>query len=143
MLTTGFFTVASTGKVDVVSMVVVSAAFGDQTVELFPHGADYSLSAKTVTRISIFYVFFFGLDFLIFAGGPSSVDRLLAATVHLVLFLAVMKTFSARTYRDYGFLAATSFLLMHFRQRRPNRRHNVFGLLHALRAVRHLDLYQL
>ena len=30
---------------------------------------------------------------------------MLAATVHLVLFTAVIKVFSARTYRDYGYLA--------------------------------------
>jgi transglutaminase-like putative cysteine protease len=37
---------------------------------------------------------------------------MLAATVHLVLFTAVIKIFSARTYRDYGYLGALSFLMM-------------------------------
>src|SRR5579872_4260237 len=98
----GFFTVATTGKLDVVSIVVMSAALG---IKLWSYirGLDYSLGAKTVTRISIFYIFFYGLDFLIFAGGPTPIDRVLAATVHLVLFTAIMKIFSARTYRDYGY----------------------------------------
>ena len=43
---------------------------------------------------------------------PGGLDRLLAATVHLVLFTAVIKIFSARTYRDYGYLAAISFMMM-------------------------------
>ena len=111
MLATGFLTVATTGKLDVVSIVVMSGALA---VKLWSYvrGVDYSLGPKTVTRISIFYIFFYGLDFLIFASGPSPIDRMLAATVHLVLFTAVIKIFSARTYRDYGYLAALSFLMM-------------------------------
>ena len=111
MLATGFLTVATTGKLDVISIVVVFSAMG---IRLWSHirGVDYSLAPKTVTRISIFYIFFYGLDFLIFASGPSPIDRILAATVHLVLFTAVIKIFSARTYRDYGYLAAISFMMM-------------------------------
>jgi transglutaminase-like putative cysteine protease len=111
MLATGFFTVATTGKLDVVSMVMMFGALGIK-MGSYIRGADYSLGPKTVTRISIFYIFFYGLDFLIFAAGPSPLDRMLEATVHLVLFTAVMKIFSARTYRDYGYLATLSFLMM-------------------------------
>jgi transglutaminase-like putative cysteine protease len=111
MLATGFLTVATTGKLDVISIVVVCGALA---IKLWSYvrGADYSLGPKTVTRISIFYIFFYGLDFLIFSTGPSPIDRMLEATVHLVLFTAVMKIFSARTYRDYGYLATLSFLMM-------------------------------
>ena len=111
MLATGFLTVATTGKLDAISIVVVCAAMA---IKLGSHirGADYSLGPKTVTRISIFYIFFYGLDFLIFASGPSPIDRLLTATVHLILFTAVIKIFSARTYRDYGYVATLSFLMM-------------------------------
>jgi transglutaminase-like putative cysteine protease len=111
MLATGFLTVATTGKLDPVSIVVVCGAMA---IKLWSHirGADYSVGPKTVTRISVFYIFFYGLDFLIFSSGPSPLDRMLAATVHLVLFTAVIKIFSARTYRDYGYLATLSFLMM-------------------------------
>jgi transglutaminase-like putative cysteine protease len=111
MLATGFLTIATTGKLDVVSMVMMFGALG---IKLWSYvrNADYSLSPKTVTRISIFYIFFYGLDFLIFSTGPSPIDRMLTATVHLVIFTAVMKIFSARTYRDYGYLATLSFLMM-------------------------------
>ena len=111
MLATGFLTVATTGKLDVVSMVMMFGALG---IKLWSYirGTDYSLGPRTVTRISIFYIFFYGLDFLIFAAGPSPIDRMLAATVHLVLFTAIMKVFSARTNRDYGYLATISFLMM-------------------------------
>ena len=111
MLATGFLTVATTGKLDAISMVMMFGALG---IKLWSYvrGADYSLGPRTVTRVSIFYIFFYGLDFLLFAAGPSAVDRMLAATVHLVLFTAIVKVFSARTGRDYGYLAAISFLMM-------------------------------
>src|SRR5208337_2761764 len=102
-LATGFITITMTGKLDMLSIVVVSTALA---VKLWSYSreADYSLSPRTVTRISIFYVFFYALDFLIFAPGPSALDRMLAATVHLILFTTVVKIFSARTHRDYGYL---------------------------------------
>jgi transglutaminase-like putative cysteine protease len=111
MLATGFLTVATTGKLDLVSIVAVFAALA---IKLWSYlrEADYSLSPRAVTRMSIFYIFFYGLDFLIFSPGPSPLDRMLSATVHLVLFTTVIKVFSARTYRDYGYLATLSFMMM-------------------------------
>jgi transglutaminase-like putative cysteine protease len=110
-LATAFITVTMTGKLDFVSTVVVSAALG---VKLWSYSreADFSLSPRTVTRISIFYIFFYALDFLIFSPGPGLLDKMLTATVHLVLFTTVIKIFSARTYRDYGYLATLSFMMM-------------------------------
>ena len=110
-LATGFITVTMTGKLDMVSIVVVSAALA---VKLWGYSreADFSFSPRTVTRISIFYIFFYALDFLIFSPGPGALDRMLAATVHLILFTTVIKIFSARTYRDYGYLATLSFMMM-------------------------------
>src|SRR5208283_370881 len=110
-LATAFITVAMTGKLDFVSTVVVSIALG---VKLWSYSreADFSLSPKTVTRVSIFYIFFYALDFLIFSPGPGLLDKMLTATVHLVLFTTVIKIFSARTYRDYVYLATLSFMMM-------------------------------
>ena len=104
--------------------------------------ADYSLGPKTVTRISIFYIFFYGLDFLIFSAGPSPIDRMLAATVHLVLFTAVMKIFSARTYRDYGYLATLSFLMM-LASAVLTVGTTFLVFFAPLRALRHLHVHQL
>ncbi len=111
MLATSFVTLATTGKLDFVSVVMVSAALA---LKLWGYvrEADYSLGPRTVTRIAIFYIFFYALDFLIFSAGPSPLDSMLSATVHLVLFATVVKVFSAKTYRDYGYLATLSFLMM-------------------------------
>jgi hypothetical protein len=110
-LTTGFITVTMTGKLDMVSIVVVSAALA---VKLWSYSreVDMSLSPRTVTRISIFYILFYALDFLIFSPGPGALDRMLSASVHLILFLYVIKIFSARSYRNYGYLGTLSFLMM-------------------------------
>jgi transglutaminase-like putative cysteine protease len=110
-LATAFITVTMTGKLDFVSTVVVSIALG---VKLWSYSReiDFSLSPRTVTRVSVLYIFFYALDFLIFSPGPGWLDRMLTATVHLVLFTTVIKIFSARTYRDYAYLAALSFMMM-------------------------------
>ena len=110
-LATGFMTVTMTGKLDMVSIVVVSVALVAKLWSYSREG-DYSFSPRTVTRISILYIFFYALDFLIFSPGPSMLDRMLQATVHLILFTTVVKIFSARTPRDYGYLAALSFMMM-------------------------------
>ncbi len=111
MLGTSFLTLASTRKLDFPSTVVVSAALLLKLYSYF-RDADYSLAPRTVSRIAIFYIFFYGLDFLIFTEGPTILDHMLAATVHLVLFATVIKVFSARTYRDYAYLVTLSFMMM-------------------------------
>ncbi len=111
MLGTSFITLAGTHKLDFPSMVAVAAAL---LLKLWSYvrEADYSLAPRTVTRIAIFYIFFYGLDFLIFTEGPTLLDHMLAATVHLVLFATIIKVFSARTYRDYAYLVTLSFMMM-------------------------------
>jgi protein-glutamine gamma-glutamyltransferase len=113
MLGTSFVTVATTGKLDLPSILLIFFAL---LLKLWSYvrEADYSLSPRTVSRIAIFYIFFYGLDFLIFSAdaGPTLLDHMLAATVHLVLFATVIKVFSARTYRDYGYLVTLSFMMM-------------------------------
>ncbi len=111
MLGTGFVTLATAGKLDLASVVVVAGAL---LVKLssYLREVDYSLSPRAVTRLAIFYIFFYALDFLIFSPGPGPLDRMLQATVHLILFVTVIKVFSARTYRDYGYLATLSFLMI-------------------------------
>ena len=111
MLGISFLTLADTGKLDLVSVVAVSSCL---LIKLWGYvrEANYSPSPRTVTRLAVFYIFFYWLDLLIFSLGPTILDRLLTATVHLILFATVVKVFSARTYRDYGYLATLSFMMM-------------------------------
>ena len=110
-LSTAFISVTITGKLDFVSTVVVSLALA---VKLWSYTreVDFSLSPRTVTRVSILYIFFYALDFLVLSPGPGLLDRMLTATVHLILFTTVIKIFSARTHRDYGYLALLSFMMI-------------------------------
>jgi len=110
-LGTGFVTLASTGKLDVVSVILVSLALA---VRLWGYAGerDLRISPSAVTRLAVFYILFFVLDFLVFSSGLTPLDTMLNTTVHLVLFTAVIKVFSARTHRDYTYLATLSFLMM-------------------------------
>jgi protein-glutamine gamma-glutamyltransferase len=111
MLATSFTTLALTGQLDTPSKLVFSAAL---VLKLWKHagGSDFNLRPSAATRLGVLCIFFYVVDLFILSRGPSLLDRTLAATVHLVLFATVIKVFSARTYRDYGYLAALSFLMM-------------------------------
>jgi len=111
MLATSFTTLALTGRLDVPFMLIFSAALG---LKLWRHlrGADFNVQPYTATRLGILCIFFYALDIVMLSPGPALIDRVLTATVHLVLLATVIKVFSARTSRDYGYLAALSFLMM-------------------------------
>ncbi|TAM82776.1 MAG: DUF3488 domain-containing protein [Acidobacteria bacterium] len=111
MLGTSFVTLASTGKLDIVSVVLVFAALG---VRLWGYssGRNLQISPKTVTSLAVLYIPFFVLDFLFFSAGTTSLESMLNATAHLVLFAAVTKVFSAVTRQDYAYLAALSLLMI-------------------------------
>ncbi len=111
MLGTAFLTLATTGKLDTVSILLFSIALGIKLWSYVRGESGYRLQPSTVTRLSIAYLFFFVCDLIfIGSGGPS--ERMLPATVHLILFITVIKILSAHRYRDYGTLAALSFLMM-------------------------------
>jgi len=101
LLTTGFLALASTGNLDIPSTVLVSATLILKALRYRSH-REPELSAKTVRAFTALYFLFYGIDFFVLSGGWP--DGLIPATTHLVLFLAVMKIFSARTNRDYYWL---------------------------------------
>lgn len=107
LLTVGFLALASTGKLDLVSTVVMSGALIVKALRYRHHYAP-ELSANTVKAFTALYFPFYLVDFFLFAGGWP--DGLIPATTRLVLFIAVMKLFSARTNRDYLWLALIAFM---------------------------------
>ncbi len=111
MLGIGFVTLASTGKLDLISVTLV---FGALAARLWGYAAGWnlSISSQTVTRLALLYIPFFILDFLFLSAGETSLESMLNATVHLVLFVTVAKVFSAVTRRDYAYLATLSLLMM-------------------------------
>lgn len=111
MLGTGFITLASTGRLDGIAVVLVFVAL---FVRLWGYasGRSLHLSPRAVTILAFAYVPFFILDFLVFSASGNLLESMLAATVHLILFATVAKVFSATTQRDYTYLSALSLLMI-------------------------------
>src|SRR5579862_5916277 len=101
----GFGTLVSTGGLDAPTVLLVSAAL------LF---RGYLLAARRTmliperwtTTLTLGYVAFYLADYFVFSG------VFVSATVHLVLFVMVVRLFSTKRDRDYYFLAVISFLMV-------------------------------
>lgn len=105
MVVTGFVTLAGTGKLDPFSLLFVLAALGFRAYHLAT-GQKLVLTVQTTTRLTIAYSFFYVLDFFLLSAS------FITATVHLVLFVMVVKMFSAERQRDDVYLAVISFMLI-------------------------------
>src|SRR5262249_9128504 len=105
LVLTGFATLCSTGGLDVPTILLVGAAI------LF---RGYLLATRRILLIpetwiptlSLSYVVFYLADYFVFSG------VFVTATVHLVLFVMVVRLFSTTRDRDYYFLAVISFLMV-------------------------------
>ncbi len=104
-VTTGFITAAATGKLDLPTVVVVSAALLARGLG-FMGIWRFSISPAAVTRLTIGYFFFYVFDYLFLS--RTFVD----ATGHLVFFVMVVKLFSTRVNRDFLYLGLLAFLEM-------------------------------
>jgi protein-glutamine gamma-glutamyltransferase len=105
MIVTGFVTLAGTGKLDPAAMLVVFAALGLRAY-LLATRRKLTLTVKTTTRLTIAYIFFYVADFFLLS------RSFITATVHLVLFIMVVKMFSMERQRDDVYLAVISFLMI-------------------------------
>jgi hypothetical protein len=110
LLLTGVLTLFSTGKVDLVSVIVAAVALAVKGVRWW-RGYGPELSHRRATQFVIAYFLFFPLDLWFFSRGlavgapnPALYAALLAA-IHLLLFAIGVRLFSATTNRDYLFLS--------------------------------------
>jgi transglutaminase-like putative cysteine protease len=114
LLLTSVLALVSTGKLDLISIIVAPAALLAKGYRWL-HGHKPEISARAATWLVILYFVFFPLDLWwfsrSFAGGAQSpaLFAALIATVHLMLFAMMVRLFSAATTRDYLFLAMLSF----------------------------------
>jgi hypothetical protein len=102
---TGFATLASTGGLDIPTVVVVSAALLIRGYSLAKRRT-LTIPERWTTVLTVVYVAFYLVDYLLISGS------FVNATVHLVLFVMVVRLFSAQRDRDHYFLSAISFLLV-------------------------------
>jgi hypothetical protein len=103
MLASGFAAIVSSGYLDLPAVLAGAAALLLRLVEVAAQ-ARWTLPPRWVTIATLVYLAFFWLDYQYLS------RDFLAATVHMVIFLAIVKLFTARTPRDYGYLYLLAFL---------------------------------
>ena len=105
LIATGFFTLASTGKLDFVSLILIAAALIARGV-LLVQGKQFKLSEQQTNIATLVYVFFYAADFFLVS------QSFVYATVHLVLFSMAVKIFSVHRQRDNLILALLAFVMV-------------------------------
>jgi len=101
----GFATLASTGGLDLATILLVGTALAVRGF-LLAERRRVVFSERWTTPLTIAYFVFYAADYFLLS------RSFLAATVHLVLFAVVVRTFSLRRDRDYTTLAILAFLMV-------------------------------
>ncbi len=117
LVATGLLAIISTGKLDVFSTVAPAAALVYKGIRIH-RGLGPELSSRAATWCVLGYFLFFPLDLWVLSRGlavgapnPPLYAALLAA-IHLVIFATVIRLYSARTNRDFAFLAVLAVASM-------------------------------
>jgi transglutaminase-like putative cysteine protease len=112
LLAIGFITLASTGRMDTITMAIMGLALTGRAILLL-RGSEFRLSPDWVRRLTLAYLPFWIFDGLFLqSAAVNMLERWLLALIHFVFFAAVIELFSARRTRDYIFLAALAFAQM-------------------------------
>jgi transglutaminase-like putative cysteine protease len=101
----GFGTLVSTGGLDLLTILLVGTALLFRGYLLVTRRT-LLIPESWTTTLTLAYVAFYLADYFVFSG------LFVSATVHLVLFVMVVRLFSTRRDRDYYFLAVISFLMV-------------------------------
>ncbi len=105
LVLTGFGTLASTGGLDLPSIVLVGAALALRGY-ILAERKQFVMPESWTAPLSAAYVLFFAADFLFLS------RSFLTATVHLALFAVVVRMFTLRRDRDHVMLAILAFLMV-------------------------------
>jgi transglutaminase-like putative cysteine protease len=105
LVLTGFGTLSSTGGLDLPAVVIVGFALLLRGYQLATR-REFVIPEQWTTYLTLFYIFVYFADYLFVSGS------FLSATVHLVLFLMVVRLFSLQRTRDHYTLAVLSFLMV-------------------------------
>ena len=117
LVATGLLAVASTGKLDLFSSFVIPAALLFKGYRIF-RGRGPEISQRVATGLVLGYFLFFPVDLWVVsrnlsAGAPNpSLYAALLAAIHLMLFATLVRLFSARSNRDFAFLAGLAVTSM-------------------------------
>lgn len=117
LVCTGVLAVVSTGKLDMFTTVAPPLALIYKATRLARRRGP-EISTRVATWLVLAYFLFFPLDLWVVsrslaagAPNPSLYGGLLAA-IHLMLFATIVRLYSARTNRDFAFLAVLAFTCM-------------------------------
>lgn len=105
MVLTAFGTVASTGGLDLPTVLLVGAALLFRG-HLLARRRKMLIPERWTTLLTLGYIAFYLADYFLISGS------FLNATVHLVLFVMTVRLFSSQRDRDYYFLAVISFMMV-------------------------------
>lgn len=105
LIFTGFATLASTGRLDLATVIFVTGALLYRGYML-ARRQELFLSERWTNVLTIACVGFYIADEFLIS------RAFLGATVHLVLFVMLVRLFSAQKDRDHYFLAVLSFLMV-------------------------------
>lgn len=117
LVSTGVIAVVSTGKLDWVSTFLPPLALAFKAIRLV-RGRGPELSQRLATWLVLAYFLVFPVDLWFFSrdlaqGAPNpTLYAALLSAIHLLLFAVLVRLFSARTNRDYGFLAVLAVASM-------------------------------
>src|SRR5579863_3436077 len=101
----GFSCLASTGGLDAPTILLVGAALAFRGY-LLAKRRQVVITERWDTPLTVVYFAFYAADYFLLS------RAFLPATVHLVMFAVVIRTFSLRRDRDYTTLAILAFLMV-------------------------------
>ncbi len=105
LVLTGFGTLVATGGLDAPTVLLVGAAILFRGY-LLATRRTLRIPERWITTLTLAYIAFYLADYFVFSG------VFVTATVHLVLFVMIVRLFSTTRDRDYYFLAVISFLMV-------------------------------
>lgn len=105
LLLTGYATLTFSGGLGSLTIIFVGIALLVRGYLLATRRI-FVIPEKLTSALTLIYAAFYIADYFVISGS------FVAATVHLVLFVMVVRLFSARRDRDYYFLAVLSFLMV-------------------------------
>ena len=117
LVATGILSIVSTGKLDLFSALIPSAALIYKGVRM-QRGHGPEISPRAATWLVLCYFLFFPLDLWVLSrglaeGAPNPpLYAALLSSIHLILFATLVRLYSARSNRDYAFLAVLAVASM-------------------------------
>jgi len=106
LIVTGFATLASTGKIDLIGLLFVLSALVLRGYLLLQN-RKFVIPRRLTSWLAVLYLLIFFVDFFFYSGRD-----FIPPAVHLVLFGMCVKLFNVERDRDYLYLAVLSFLMV-------------------------------